>query len=176
MPGLFQDDPGAMRLYSRKKINPLEAVPSDINPLDIGRALSRQCRYNGHVGGYLSVARHSLWVAHRLNYLYGDDRLTLCGLLHDAAETYLGDLIRPIKYGKMGEEYLLAEARLEGVVAERFNLPHPFPPEVHEADNWVLLNKELGGPEARWTWDSTPDQDEQAWLARYFILEGTLNA
>jgi hypothetical protein len=170
--GLYKSDPGMMTLTSRRKVNPLTAVADDINILDIGRSLSRQCRYNGHVGGFYSVARHSLWVSEHLEDKGYHQKLQLTGLLHDAAEAYMGDMIRPLKYGEVGSAYLTAEARLESEIAKHYDIPHPWPEAVMAADNWVLLERELGGEEARWNWNSTPDEDEHDFLERFAKLAG----
>lgn len=193
--GLWVDSPGSISVTSGDRVDPLHAVVADIHVSDIAHALARQCRYNGHVGGYLSVARHSLWVAERVedvgNKLVtrwlkmvnlglevvperpdASPGLRMTALLHDAAETYLGDMVRPLKHGPMGKAYMAAEMHLEAVIAERFELPYPFPEVIKAADEWVLMERELGGQKARWTWTSTPDEDEQDFLLMYRRLVG----
>lgn len=142
--GLWSDDPGMMTTYTRRRINPLKMTPEDVDIRDIARALTMQCRYAGHVGTFYSVAEHSVRVSDEL----AGTGLELAGLLHDAAEAYLGDLIRPLKHGPMGEAYLEAEAHVEECIAKAFGLPHPMPPEVMEADRKVLTEYEL--PLRRW--------------------------
>lgn len=193
--GLWVDSPGSISVTSGDRVDPLHATITDIHVSDIAHALARQCRYNGHVGGYLSVARHSLWVAERVEDVgiravdrwlkmvnlgldveqYRPDasaELRMTALLHDAAETYLGDMVRPLKHGPMGKAYMTAELHLEAVIAERFELPYPFPEVIKTADEWVLMERELGGQKARWTWTSTPDEDEQDFLLMYRRLVG----
>lgn len=166
--GLFLDDPGAMTTFTGLRVNPLTMEADDIEIVDIAHALARQCRYNGHTSGFLSVARHCVWVAGRLRDQGYSRRTILAGLLHDAAEAYLGDMIRPLKHGELGEGYLKVEARLEAEIAKAFGIRFPLPKCVLEADRYVLMEIELPRPNgARHTWDSTPHDDEIAFL-HYF--------
>ena len=61
----------------------------DIN--DIANTLANICRFNGRTRSFYSVAQHSILVSE----ICADD--PLAGLLHDAAEAYIGDVIRPLK-------------------------------------------------------------------------------
>lgn len=167
--GRFRDDGGSMRLVSGRKVNPLRLTADEVSIDDIAHSLARLCRFNGHVSGFLSVARHSLWVAERLREV-GRTDLELTGLLHDAAEAYLGDMIRPLKHGDVGEVYRVAEERVEAAVAERFGLEHPWPAAVKEADTWVLLEREMH--DARWTWHGSPEQDEVDFVWLFGMLGG----
>lgn len=59
---------------------------------DIAHALARQCRYNGHTRDLFTTAEHcvrSSWEA--------PPQLKFDMLMHDAAETWIGDFISPIK-------------------------------------------------------------------------------
>jgi uncharacterized protein len=174
--GLWADKKTAITVSSGERVDPLNAFPLDIQVTDIAHSLSRTCRYNGHVGFFLSVARHSIWVAEYLED-FGDPLLTLTGLLHDSAEAYLGDLVRPLKHGPtIGVGYLAAEAKLETVIAERFGLEYPFDHRIHEADNYVLLERELSGPCARWTHKGVPEKDEQDFMRRYRLIQAARRA
>ena len=67
-----------------------------INIDDIAWSLSMQCRFNGHVSKFYSIAEHSILMA----YYFVNKNLfmyALMALLHDAGETYTGDIISPIK-------------------------------------------------------------------------------
>lgn len=174
--GLFITNPNAMRTWTQRRIDPFEMTADDVVIEDIAHALARQCRYNGHCAGHLSVARHSIWVQERLeDEGFGDGNLLL-GLLHDAGEAYIGDIIRPLKHNPaFGTVYAELERHVEACISEHFGLPFPHPPWIKEADDFVLTQRELGGPEWRWTYTSDFETDEADFLARYdaFKLEDT---
>ena len=98
---------------------------------DIVHSLSLMNRFNGAALFPYSVAQHSLHVAELLSPV-----LRLDGLLHDAAEAYIGDMVSPLK--QVLPEYKAVEARISAVVAEVFGLIQPEPPEVKGADLAVL--------------------------------------
>lgn len=167
--GLYPDT-GLMTTASGRRVNPLTMTAGQVAIEDIAVALCNQCRYNGHVGGFLSVARHSLWVSNYLWYRDHTAEVALAGLLHDAAEAYLGDMIRPLKHGELGVGYLAVEARLEAVIFEAFDLPYPLSPAVSEADNFVLMNLELPEDGARWNYSGDPRTDHEDFLLRFLQL------
>lgn len=85
------------RILSGKVIDLEDISKADIDINHIAHALSMQCRYNGQIKEFYSVAQHSTFVA---DYLYKETNnklIALCGLLHDAAEAYIGDIVTPIK-------------------------------------------------------------------------------
>lgn len=159
--GYAKKDPGTIKTWTGRYVNPLAPKPEDIHIHDIAHSLARLCRWNGHCDGFLSVARHSMWVANEL-----PTELKLWGLLHDATEAYLGDMTSPVKHSDAMQVYRDAEARLEQVIAEVFHLPYPMPDEVHDADRYVLVELELGDGK-RETWDSSPTSDEYAFRDRF---------
>ncbi len=160
-----------MRTYTGRRVDPMNVQPEDIAIEDIAHSLARQCRFNGHCAGYLSVARHCVDVSWRLsNANAGTHGLVLArwGLLHDAAETYMGDLSRPMKHSGQFETFLAAEVTAERAVARAFNLPYPMPPEVKDADTASVL-QEL---DVLWAHESTPAEDEHWFRRRFFDLFG----
>lgn len=127
---------GCIDTFTGGKFWPLDPRPEEIDIRDIAHALSLQCRYLGHAKEFYSVAQHSRIVA---GLASGPNKLW--GLLHDAAEAYIGDMVRPIK-GQMGE-YCAAEARIMRAVAERFGLAGELPAEIDDIDGRMLINEKL---------------------------------
>lgn len=99
---------------------------------DIALSLSNICRYGGSVDKHYSVAQHSVYVS-----LCVDEQYAMEGLMHDAAEAYLGDIPTPLKM--MLSDYKLIEAVHEREIFSRFGLIYPMPQAVHIADRQVLL-------------------------------------
>lgn len=105
--------------------------PEMIRLADIVHSLALINRFNGAALFPYSVAQHSLYVARLL-----PSSLKLDGLLHDAAEAYVGDMVSPLK--KIMSEYKKVEAEISRVVADVFGLACPEPEEVKMADLAVL--------------------------------------
>lgn len=86
-----------MRLLNGKIVDLNNLQDEDIIIEQIAHSLSLQCRYNGQIPVFYSIAQHSMLVAQILEERYSDPDISLCGLLHDAAESYIGDLVTTIK-------------------------------------------------------------------------------
>jgi hypothetical protein len=63
----------------------------------------------------------------------------LQGLMHDAPEAYIGDMVRPLKLSM--PDYRVAEGRIWDAVCERFGIEKLFHPEVKRADNCALMTE-----------------------------------
>lgn len=114
---------------------PLDPRPQDIFIEDIAESLSKICRFIGHTREFYSVAQHSVMVSRIVAGLAPEH--ARWGLLHDAAEAYIGDITRPVKKAlDMAVPGALAwvEERIQRAIAERFGLPWPMPAIVHGAD------------------------------------------
>ena len=91
-----------MKLYDRKLLMGLK--PEDIDIKEIAHNLSQICRYAGATPGFYSVAEHSVIVAEMMydnvNLIENNSNVlaAMYGLLHDAHEAYIGDIIYPVKY------------------------------------------------------------------------------
>lgn len=123
-----------MQTYTGRQFWPLDPRVEDIDILDIAHSLSLQCRFAGHCLRFYSVAEHSVLISRAVPASAG-----LYGLLHDASEAYLLDVVRPLKPHLPG--YREMEQRVTDKIAARFGLPMQMPPEVKAADNRLLLDE-----------------------------------
>ena len=114
----------------------LDPKPEEVFIEDIAHALSMQCRFNGHTTLHYSVAEHSVLVSDMVMSLTNDVDIALAGLLHDAAETYIGDVVSPLK--NLLSEFREIERVVESCVASKYGLPFPWPEEIKVADKAVL--------------------------------------
>lgn len=174
-----------MQTYTGRQFWPLDPRVEEVDPLDIARALSHQCRYAGHVNRFYSVAEHCIL----MSLVMPTRELALAALLHDAAEAYVVDVPRPLKRHLPG--YAQIEDRVLGVVLGRFGVTFEraplgvggllvLPREVKEADNRILLDERaqlMSAPPAPWAVDDLeplgvgidalpPHRAFQAYLAR----------
>ena len=112
-------------------LNPTAAM---ISPHDIGHALARLCRFNGHTLDHYSVAQHSMIVCDLVPL---KDQLP--ALLHDATEAYLGDMTRPLK--ALMPAYRQIEQRVWHAVCDRFEIDPILPDSVIRADMVALATE-----------------------------------
>lgn len=112
---------GCLKTVSGRYVDLLEPQPETIELFDIAHGLSFVCRFGGHVPAFYSVAEHSMHVAAQVRRTFGDDHLALYGLLHDATEAFLGDVVRPLKLSM--DAYRAVEELFARAIESRFSLP-----------------------------------------------------
>ena len=138
--GHGENAPPAMHvcLFKSGWVDVLRLTADDVDLADIAHGLARTNRWNGATAEAISVAWHSLVVSTLASEI--DPAAALHGLMHDAAETYTGDWIRPYKLhlGPMltGVAEQIEHACLEAAGVEN---PDATARAVKEADEAVLL-------------------------------------
>jgi hypothetical protein len=162
---------------------PLAPDPADVRIEDIAHALSNICRYGGHVREFYSVAQHSVLVSRAM-----PPHLRLWGLLHDAAEAYVGDIPRPLKRHLAGYEAI--EAGVMAAIVTALGLsPATMPPEVKLADNRIIADEARAlMPERAQDWGEagfelgihiiawSPPIAREAFMARYRTIRAEVTA
>lgn len=104
--------------YSKINFRPLEPVADDIKIEDIAHSLSMLCRANGHYDSFYSVAAHCINCYEEAMARRESPRIALACLLHDATESYISDVTRPVK--KYLDKYMEIEENLSKVIYEKF--------------------------------------------------------
>jgi 5'-deoxynucleotidase YfbR-like HD superfamily hydrolase len=95
-------------------------VKEDINIVDIAHALSLMTRANGHFKHFYSVAQHSINCYKEAQNRAYSTRVQLGCLLHDASESYISDITRPVKRNL--PEYFVIEEKLQRTIYEKFEI------------------------------------------------------
>ncbi len=109
-----------IRTYTGLRMDPFEITPEQVNIEDIAHALSMMVRANGHLNTFFSIAQHCLNCAAEAKSKGLSRRVQLACLLHDAAECYIADVPRPVKYRLEG--YALIEQLVSDAVFAAFGL------------------------------------------------------
>lgn len=137
--------------YTGQAFYPFNPNPDSVCIEDIAHALSNICRFNGHTKRHYSVAEHSIRVACLLKPRSPEEQLW--GLLHDAAEAYLGDIVSPLKpklsvyfpsHHPYGDEWVQLdkiEDKILKVIITKFPLVWPMPDSVEHADLVMLATE-----------------------------------
>ena len=128
-----------IRTFTGRQLDLLHPDLADIAIEDIAHGLARTCRFSGQCARFYSVAEHAFQVSYMV-----PPPLALWGLLHDASEAYLSDLVSPLKRTPALLGYREIEDRLMVAILERFGLIQPGacaadPPAVGAADRELLV-------------------------------------
>ena len=113
---------GCINTISGKKFNLLEPTVEMVDLIDIAKGLAYKPHFGGMSPRFFSVAEHSLLVRYLLikNTVHVSPGIELAALLHDAAEAYIGDMLKPLKVHM--PFYCEVEDRILKVIFERFGL------------------------------------------------------
>jgi len=135
---------------SGRQIDPFNMRAADVNIFDVAHSLSRICRYSGHVNQFYSVAQHSCILAMNISSvmqfqgakIIGDHihaELAFTALLHDAPETYIGDMAAPLK--SRLPDYRELEEGVSEAVHEKFGLSEYYLDLVKPLDQAICVNE-----------------------------------
>jgi 5'-deoxynucleotidase YfbR-like HD superfamily hydrolase len=133
----------------------------DIKIDTIAHALSNICRFNGNCKDFYSVAQHSVMVS---KICLPNDALE--GLLHDASEAYIGDLVQPLKkYSGMFDEYEQVEAKLQQLIYDTFEVVPHINSSCRQADLLALAyeKRDLMSPAVEEIWAELPVIPAHGW-------------
>lgn len=144
-----------MQTASGRRFYPLDPRPEEVFIEDIAHALSMICRFGGHCDPFYSVAEHSVRVSVLVGEM-GGPHMALAALLHDAAEAYIGDMIRPLKRQPQMAAFGYIETLIANVIDARFGTSQVDAAERIEWADGILLATECrdlcGGQRAGAWW------------------------
>jgi hypothetical protein len=125
-----------IQTFTGKRLDLSPPEPSQIDIEDIAHGLSMLCRFNGQCTKFYSVAEHSVHVSYEIA-----PKLALVGLLHDAAEAYLGDVPSPLK-GQLSQ-FKTFEKQMDKAVGEKFGIEYELfaGRELKKADVQLLIDE-----------------------------------
>ena len=104
--------------YTGKHFDPTNPDMAQVDIKDIAHALSLICRGNGQVKSFFSVGQHCINAAREAIARGYSKRVILACLLHDAGESYLSDVPRPLKPSM--PEYVRTEEYLLDLIYEKY--------------------------------------------------------
>lgn len=127
--------------YSGAKFYPRDPDPADVSIIDIAHAQSNQGRYSGHTDSFYSTAQHCCILASYVeNVMKGSALDCLQILMHDAAETYLVDMPRPVK--QYMPEFRKWDHKIQFMVRDWLGLTDiPLPPWQDELDTRIIVDE-----------------------------------
>ena len=127
-PPLYRPDPAKLKIHPSIQLASggyfdfLEPHTTPLSIQDIAAALSKMCRYTGHLAigenEIYTVAQHSVLASENC----GEDCDPFEALMHDATESVINDMASPLK--QLLPCYKEVEARVESALADYYGLPH----------------------------------------------------
>lgn len=130
---------GWLQTFTGIQFFPFDPKPEEISELDIAHSLACMPRFGGHTKRFYTVGDHSIIMSH-LFFIKGEIELARKALFHDAAEAYVLDMPRPIKYMPEMAKYKKLEKDIQRVIFEKFGLGEESP-EIKAMDTQLVHNE-----------------------------------
>lgn len=149
------------------EIDLLNPTPEMIRIEDIAHALANICRFGGHTSRHYSVAHHSVFVSEIV-----PREIALEGLMHDASEAFIGDMVKPLKDCGRLQSFREIEDVLMKVIAEKFGLNSQGLEALKPFDFYALECERLAlMPRSTHNTGFGESKEVKAWLRRIFYIE-----
>lgn len=143
---------GCFNTYTLKVFNIFDPKPESIDIIDIAKGLAYKPHFSGMSPYFFSIAQHCLLVVDLI--LKSDDvvetEAVLAGLMHDAAEAYIGDMIKPLKVHF--PLFTDIEDRILGVIFKKYGIDikymeyiKPFDVKAQEIEFSMFYKKRTPG-------------------------------
>lgn len=127
-----------IRLRSGKYLDLANPKCDQFEFSDIAGGLSKICRFGGQIERWYSVAEHSYHCAMQAATDGLPVEVQRAVLLHDAAEAFVGDIVKPLKI--MLPEYENIEDAIGSVIEDRFGVDFiAYQETVKEIDRAMLI-------------------------------------
>jgi hypothetical protein len=126
---------GCVMTYYSGGVNVLDPDPATIDLRDIELGLRRIVRWNGMTDRAVTVGEHSVLFARTV-----PQDLKIHALLHDAAEAYIGDIVRPVKALVTGVIEPI-ERGLISAIYTKLGLTEPDWDHIHDLENEYFLGE-----------------------------------
>lgn len=174
-----------IRLLSGNLFNYNDPDSAFVTIDDIAGALSKVCRFAGHLPYFYSVAQHSV----NASYIVAPE-FAFDALMHDTAEAFTNDIPTPLKMAVPMFKEL--EVKIETAMSKKFDFTYPMSKEIKVADLQMLMLEKIHIKRDASTWqildgieiDSvlplvdlnswTPRRAETEFLKRYYELSDLL--
>lgn len=135
-----------IRLLSGNLFDYNRPEATEVQIEDIAAALSKVCRFAGHIHRFYSVAQHAINASRIVSKEHAFD-----ALMHDTAEAFTNDLPTPLKFAVPIFKEL--EVKIESAMASRFGFAYPLPDAVKVADAQMLAIEKVALKRDHSHWD-----------------------
>ena len=129
---------GIINTFSGLKVDLLNPTADMIDIMDIAKGLAYKAHFAGQTPFYFSIAQHSTLVHDLMRDEIKDNKMLLLGLLHDASEAYIGDMVKPLKNHL--PFFRETEDKLMEVICEKYGLDFS---RIHEIKKFDLIAQNL---------------------------------